>query len=146
LNISTAAGLRFITTVGLILAVGPALACKGPNVKFTDDFRQMDDSWAANPDTDTVIVEDGNARIKAGPSEGFTVLYRGFIFDDVDFYVTVQLPDLTDHADQLLAGPVFWGEAIITPSRSRQAGWRRSCGASKEGGSMSSTIARLTAL
>jgi hypothetical protein len=95
---------------GLILAFGPALACKGPNVKFTDDFRQIDDSWAVDPDTDAVTVEGGKARIKAGASEGFTVLYGGFIFDDADLCVTVEVPELTDNANQPAAGPIFWGE------------------------------------
>jgi hypothetical protein len=107
---SVAAALRCSMTAALILVVGPALACKGPNVKFTDDFRQIDDSWAVDPDTDTVTVRDGKARIKAGASEGFTVLYGGFIFDDADFCVTVQVPWLTDNLDQPAAGPVFWGE------------------------------------
>jgi hypothetical protein len=104
------AALRCAMAAGLILAVGPALACKGPNVKFTDDFRQIDDSWDIDPDTDTVTVEDGKARIKADASEGFTVLYGGFIFDDADFCVTVRVTGLADNANQPAAGPVFWGE------------------------------------
>jgi hypothetical protein len=105
-----AAGLRCGITAGLILVTGPALACKGPNVKFMDDFRQIDDSWAVDADTDTVTVQDGKATIKAGASEGFTVLYGGFIFDDADFCVTARVTGLTDNANQSAAGLVFWGE------------------------------------
>jgi hypothetical protein len=104
------AALRCTVTAGLILVVEPALACKGPNVKFIDDLRQIDDSWGVDPDTDAVTVEDGKARIKANASEGFTVLYGGFVFDDADFCVTVQVTGLMDNADQPAAGPVFWGE------------------------------------
>jgi hypothetical protein len=107
---TVAAALRCSMTAGLILVVGPALACKGPNVKFMDDFRQIDDSWDVDRDTDAVTVEDGKARIKAGASEGFTVLYGGFIFDDADFCVTVQVPWLRDNVHQPAAGLVFWGE------------------------------------
>jgi hypothetical protein len=107
---AVAAALRCSMTAGLILVVGPALACKGPNVKFMDDFQQIDDSWGVDLDTDTVTVEDRKARIKAPANEGFTVLYRGFIFDDADFCVTVQMPRLTDNDNRPAAGPVFWGE------------------------------------
>jgi len=97
-------------TAGLILAAGSALACKGSKVKFMDDFRQVDDSWSVDRGSDTVTVEDGKARIKADPSKGYTVLYGGFIFDDADLCVTVQVPRETDNGDQTAAGPVFWGQ------------------------------------
>jgi hypothetical protein len=102
------AGLSF--AMGVMLAAGPALACKGPNVKFTDDFRQVDDSWGVDPNSDTVTVEDGKVKFKADPSGGYTVLYGGVNFDDADLCVTVQVPSQTGNGDQLAAGPVFWAQ------------------------------------
>jgi hypothetical protein len=107
---SVAAALRCTLTAGLILAVGPALACKGPNVKFKDDFRQVDDSWSVGPNSDTVMVEDGKVKIKADPNAGYTVLYGGLIFDDADLCITVQVPRQMDNGAQAAAGPVFWAE------------------------------------
>ena len=107
---SVAAALRCTMTACLILAVGPALACKGPNVKFTDDFRQVDDSWSVDPNSDAVTVEDGKVKIKADPSTGYTVLYGGLIFDDADLCITVQMPRQTDNGTQAAAGPVFWAQ------------------------------------
>jgi len=96
--------------LGAMLAAGPAFACKGPNVKFTDDFRQVDDSWGVDPNADTVTVEDGKVKVKADPSGGYTVLYGGPIFDDADLCVTVQVPSQTGNGDELAAGPVFWAQ------------------------------------
>jgi hypothetical protein len=95
-------------TAGLILAAGPALACKGPIIMFQDDFRQIDDSWNVDPHADAVSVEDGKVKVKADPSAGYTVLYGGLIFDDADLCVTVQVPRETQNGAQAVAGPVFW--------------------------------------
>jgi hypothetical protein len=107
--VSTAAKLIVIAT-GMVLSAGPALACKGPNVKFSDDFRQIDDTWGIDPNADTVTVEEGKVKVKADPSGGYTVLYGGTLFDDADFCVTVQVPSQTGNGDQLAAGPVFWAQ------------------------------------
>ena len=99
-----------VVAAGMLLAAGPALAGKGVNTKFTDDFRQVDDSWGVDPKSDTVSVEDGKVKVKADPSGGYTVLYGGSIFDDADLCVTVQVPSKTGNSDQLAAGPVFWAQ------------------------------------
>ena len=108
-NIVTAA-LRCAIAAGLILAAGPALACKGPNVLFQDDFRQIDDSWDVDLHADAVTIEDGKAKVKADPSAGYTVLYGGLIFDDADLCVTVQVPRQTENGALAAAGPVFWAQ------------------------------------
>ncbi|MBV9635577.1 MAG: hypothetical protein JOZ40_13210, partial [Methylobacteriaceae bacterium] len=56
----------------LVLAAGPALACKGKEVKFSDDFRQVDDSWGADPSSDAVTVEDGKVKVKAKVNGSYT--------------------------------------------------------------------------
>jgi hypothetical protein len=97
-------------TAGLILAAGPALACKGPNIMFQDDFRQIDDSWNVDPHADAVTIEDGKVKVKADPNAGYTVLYGGLSFDDADLCVTVQVPRQTQNGAQTVAGPVFWAQ------------------------------------
>ena len=104
------AALRCAMTASLIVAAGPALACKGPKVMFQDDFRQIDDSWNVGPHADSVTVEDGKVKVKADPSAGYTVLYGGAIFDDADLCVTVQVPRQTENGAQAAAGPVFWAQ------------------------------------
>jgi len=104
------AALRCAMIAGLILAAGPALACKGPNVLFQDDFRQIDDSWNVDPHADAVTIEDGKVKVKADPNAGYTVLYGGLIFDDADLCVTVQVPRQTENGAQAAAGPVFWAQ------------------------------------
>jgi hypothetical protein len=107
---TVAAALRCAIAAGLILAAGPALACKGPNVLFQDDFRQIDDSWNVDPHADAVTIEDGKVKVKADPSAGYTVLYGGLNFDDADLCVTVQVPRQTENGAQVAAGPVFWAQ------------------------------------
>jgi hypothetical protein len=100
----------FALMASALLAARPALACNGPNVKFSDDFRQVDDNWGVDPNADAVTVEDGKVKVKADPSGGYTILYGGTVFADADICVTVQVPSQTSQADQLAAGPVFWAE------------------------------------
>lgn len=66
---------RMTLVAGAMLMASPAFACKGPHVKFTDDFRQVDDSWGIDPKSDTVSVEAGKVKVKADPSGGYTILY-----------------------------------------------------------------------
>ncbi|MBV9220185.1 MAG: hypothetical protein JOY94_12285 [Methylobacteriaceae bacterium] len=94
----------------LVLAAGPALACKGKEVKFSDDFRQVDDSWGADPSSDAVTVEDGKVKVKAKVNGSYTLLYNGALFDDADICVTVQIPNKIEDPTQLEAALVFWAE------------------------------------
>jgi hypothetical protein len=90
----------------LAAAATPALACKGKNVQFTDEFRQVDKSWGVDPDA--VSVEDGKVKIKADPTSNYVVLYKGPKFVDADLCVTVQIPTLFGGRAELRAGAVFW--------------------------------------
>ena len=66
--------LTAITSALLLLAT-PAFACKGPNVQFSDDFREVDASWGAEPSM--VTVEEGKVKIKADPNSGYNIIYSG---------------------------------------------------------------------
>jgi hypothetical protein len=95
-----------VTAAVFMLAVSPALACKGSKVQFTDDFRQVDSSWTADPDA--VSVEDGKVKIKADAGLDYLVIYKGPKFTEADLCVTVQMPSVYGGRTQLGAGAVFW--------------------------------------
>jgi hypothetical protein len=94
----------------LVTAVlaGPALACKGKKTLFSDDFREVDASWAT--DGDSITVEEGRAKIKANPDAGYRVLYGGALFDDADICVTVRMPSDVREAGSASAGLIFWAQ------------------------------------
>ena len=77
---------------------------------LSDDYQQIDDSWAVDPDRDSVSVEGGKVKIKADRRGHYELLYNGQLFDDADYCVTVQNPNnLRDIGDvQVLAGLIFW--------------------------------------
>lgn len=91
----------------LLLTLTPSLACKGPNVQFSDDFREVDASWAAEPGN--VSVEEGRVKIKANPNGGYNLMYNGAPFDDADICITVRMPNDVDAKDETAAGLLFWG-------------------------------------
>ena len=99
-------------TLGLaaLLAFGAqgASACKGKKVLFSDDFRQVDDSWGA--DGDAVSVEDGKVKIKAGTSNAYRLKYGGSLFDDADVCATVRMPNDIKADTEPYAGIMFWAQ------------------------------------
>ena len=91
----------------VLLAASPALACKGPNVQFSDDFREVDASWGS--EASVVSVEDGKVKIKADANSGYNIMYSGTPFDDADICVTVTAPRDASAKNQAAGGLVFWG-------------------------------------
>jgi hypothetical protein len=85
--------------------------CTG-KVLMIDNFRQIDDSWGVEADSDAVMVEDGKVKVKSNPSGIYRLIYNGQQFDDADYCVTVQAPNnLKDASDSVvLAGLVFWAQ------------------------------------
>src|SRR5215475_1528302 len=102
--IAVAAGL------GLFLGANSAYACKGAHVQFSDDFREVDQTWGTEQDGDAVTVEDGKVKFKADADAGYAVLYGGALFDDADLCVTVQMPNNFKQGDTIEAGPLFWAQ------------------------------------
>ncbi len=90
------------------VSIGPAFACKGKRTLFSDDFREVDASWAT--DGDSITVEEGRAKIKANPDAGYRVLYGGALFDDADICVTVRMPSDVRDAGSASAGLIFWAQ------------------------------------
>jgi hypothetical protein len=100
---------KFLCAVVLVFAMAQsALACKGKKLLFSDDFREVDASWATNGDA--ITVEEGRVKIKASPDAGYRVLYGGALFDDADICVTVRMPSNVNDAGSASAGIIFWAQ------------------------------------
>ena len=88
---------------------------------FSDDFKQVDSSWGF--DSPDVQVEEGKVKVKPQPDISNLLIYKGILFGDADYCLTVRTPNLlTDH-DNTMAGPIFWAKDydnyymfMITPS------------------------------
>ena len=95
---------------GLMLGgLGQTLACKGPTTLFTDDFREVDESWGV--EGDSVSVDEGRVVIKADPNTMYKLLYAGTQFENMDYCVTARMPNNTpnDTAGSM-AGMIFWAQ------------------------------------
>ena len=95
--------------VVLVLAASPAFACKGPTSLFSDDFREVDESWGT--DAANVTVEDGRVKIKAEPNSGYKLLYPSTSFDSFDLCITARMPNnvpVTNPTGDATAGVLFW--------------------------------------
>ena len=105
----------------LMLAASPAFACKGSKVLFSDDFKQVDSSWGF--DSPDVQVEEGKVKVKPQPDISNLLIYKGILFGDADYCLTVRTPNLLSDHDNTMAGPIFWAKDydnyymfMITPS------------------------------
>ncbi|MFI5015780.1 MAG: DUF4339 domain-containing protein [Hyphomicrobiales bacterium] len=86
-----------------------ASACSG-KVLMSDDFRQVDAGWGVDADGDAVTVEDGKVKVKAPAQDAYTLQYGGYLFDDAQICVTVQMPRKSSVGDQLDGGLIFWAQ------------------------------------
>lgn len=89
-----------------LLAAGPALACKGDKVLFSDDFKQVDASWGF--DSPDVSVEEGKVKVKPQPDISNLLVYKAILFDNADYCITVRTPNSLTDTDNTMAGPLFW--------------------------------------
>jgi len=105
-----ASAIAVAAGIGLLLGANSAYACKGKNVQFSDDFREVDQTWGTEQDGDAVTVEEGKVKFKADADAGYAVLYGGALFDDADLCVTVQMPNNFKQGDTIEAGPLFWAQ------------------------------------
>jgi hypothetical protein len=101
--------LKLITAalLAMALACGPALACKGDNVLFEDDFTSNDGSWSGDDNFD---IFRGEARLKPPDGGSATAVYTGMPFDDADICVDVGLPQPRDPT-RVFGGLIFWQDA-----------------------------------
>ncbi len=98
-----------------------AFACKGQKTLFSDNFREVDASWGL--DTPDVAVEDGKVKVKAQPDISNLLIYKGVLFTDADYCLSVRMPNIVANSDNTMAGQIFWAQDydnyymfMITPS------------------------------
>ena len=105
-RIAAACGLAISASV---FALTPALACKGPKTLFSDDFREIDESWGV--EGDSVTVDEGRVVIKPDANTMYKLLYSGTELESMDYCVTVRMPNNTpDDTRGSMAGMVFWAQ------------------------------------
>jgi hypothetical protein len=100
---------RLVASVLVVLAAasGPALACKGPSLIFTDDFKTADPAWQVGSWT-TLTIAGGKLQMKSDPGSYSMATYQGFFLDSGDACVDVTMPDVKDPATGA-AGFMFGG-------------------------------------
>ena len=105
----------------LTLMSAPALACQGQKTLFSDNFREVDASWGL--DSPDVAVEEGKVKVKAQPDISNLLIYKGVVFTDADYCLSVRMPNTVANSDNTMAGPIFWAQDydnyymfMITPS------------------------------
>lgn len=98
--------LRVVVALSLLSALlpGSALACKGPNVIFADDFSTSDPAWGENDDK--FIVGDKKMIVKPSPGKGYGGSYQGNFFEDSDICIDVVMPNTKDTG--VSGGLLFW--------------------------------------
>jgi hypothetical protein len=86
--------LRFITglAVAVALVSTPALACKGRNTVFSDDFSREDSAWEAV--AGDFSVSGGRAQVKSESGKLALIGYNGEYFDSGDACVDVISPNV----------------------------------------------------
>ena len=105
----------------VLVAAGPAWACRGAKTLFSDDFKQVDSSWGF--DSPDVSVEEGKVKVKPQPDISNLLIYKAILFSNADYCVTVRTPNSLTDTDNTMAGPLFWATDydnyymfMITPS------------------------------
>ena len=108
-------------TAAALLAAPPAFACGTGKTLFSDDFKQVDASWGF--DSPDVQVEEGKVKVKPQPDISNLLIYKGLLFTDADYCLTVRNPNRLNDNDNTMAGPIFWAKDydnyymfMITPS------------------------------
>jgi hypothetical protein len=99
--------LRLVSAVLVAVAAvsGPALACKGPTLIFSDDFKTADPSWVQ--DAGTLTISGGKAQLTAQPGNYANTDYEGFFVNSGDACVDVVAPTVKDPTMGGVGGIMF---------------------------------------
>ena len=89
----------------MVIAASPALACKGANVLFRDDFTEDDSAWDSQDAS--VEIRDGVMESKVEPGFGRTIMYHGQDFPAADACVDMIAPISKNPV--VFGGLAFWG-------------------------------------
>lgn len=100
-----------VALIAAALACGgaaPALAVEG-DLLFEDNFAQLDPSFGEASQYQDVA--DGRFVVKLNKQEWVRRLYESLVFENVDYTVQVQIPDMTAETGSGI-GIMFWATAV----------------------------------
>ena len=98
--------IKFVTAVLVAVAVasGPALACKGPTLIFSDNFQSVDPAWVQQ--FGKLTIGGGKAQLSSEPGKYANADYEGSFVNSGDACVDVTAPTVKDPTT-ILAGIMF---------------------------------------
>ena len=88
-----------------LYATKQALACKGTEVLFEDNFATLDPAWGQA--STNLSVNNGKMVIK--PEGGYHTLNQSFLLEDIDACVKLTLTS-ANNPSNALASIIFWGK------------------------------------
>jgi len=98
--------LKLVTGVLLALAVAssPALACKGSEIIYSDDFKELDPAWS--PVFGKYTASGGKLQVQSDPGKVAVMHYEGDFFPSADLCIDISLPNVKD-PEEVFAGVSF---------------------------------------
>jgi hypothetical protein len=98
----------FLAIISIIILVETksALACKGTQVLYEDNFATLDPAWGTTSEKQS--VKDGKLVVQPEVNSSWTVINQGNIFEDMDACVKVTMAKSDDPAWG--GGLVFWSK------------------------------------
>jgi len=98
-----------VAVVAAVFAASPALACKGKNVLFEDNFTDTDPAWEM---WDQVKIDGGMMKITAMAGHVAEIFYKADTYDKADVCVDVISPDMSGDPKNLgVPAVLFSGQA-----------------------------------
>jgi hypothetical protein len=92
----------------LAFASQQALACKGPNLQFTDDFTERDEAWSP-VNSDLMKIDGGKLNIGSDVNKLNYVTYEGAFFPIGDACVDITFPGASSRDAMSTAGGLMFG-------------------------------------
>ncbi len=97
--------LTFVSIIFLVVTKG-ALACKGSQVLYEDNFVTLDPAWGQQ--SANLSIKDGKLVLQPNINAGLVVLNQASLFGDMDVCVKVTMAKSDDPAYS--AGLTFWAK------------------------------------
>lgn len=93
-------------SIMLLSVARSALACKGSQILFQDNFATLDPAWGAPNDKQS--IKDGKLIIRPEVNQGWALINQGNIFGDMDACINVTMAKSDDASWG--GGLVFWAK------------------------------------
>lgn len=93
--------------LSLAAVTSPALACKGTETLFRDDFTDVDPAWIIKENDTNVRIEAGVLTVKSDIGHNYWLQYGGQDFPSADACIDIIAPSDKPSAD-VLGGLGFW--------------------------------------